>query len=313
MSNEQGKALQVGTNPPRNIEILKANLNAPSVQEQFKNALKDNRDGFVASLIDVYSGDKQLQECDPNAVIMEALKAAVLKLPINKQLGFAYLLVYNNSVKTPTGWIKVPTPTFMIGYKGYIQLAMRTGQYKTLNADIVYEGEVRKVNKLTGELQFDGEKTSDKVVGYFCYFELLNGFNKTLYMTVNQMANHAKRYAPSIPKETTVAQLEALAFKNEVSKTVGWIGNFNGQGLKTVVRNLLSHYGYLSTEMITAFNDEGEPESRREEQLNAHNSTKHLNAEEVKFEEVNTPTSLAEGEKPANEPANVATIENAPY
>ena len=72
---------------------------------------------------------------------------------------------------------------------------MRTGQYRTINADVVYDGELRKVNKLTGEIAFDGERKSDKVIGYFCYFELMNGFSKTLYMTVEQMANHAKRYS----------------------------------------------------------------------------------------------------------------------
>ena len=130
------------------IDVLKSALYAPSVQEQFGNALKEHKDTFVASVIDLYNGDKSLQACNPNAVICEALRAAVLKLPLNKALGFAYIVVFNNSVKDPnTGqWIKVPTPTFVPGYKGYIQLAMRTGQYRTINADFVYEGELRKVN-----------------------------------------------------------------------------------------------------------------------------------------------------------------------
>ena len=177
---------------PRQIDVLKSVLNAPSVQEQFSNALKEHKDAFVASIIDLYNGDTQLQACNPNQVVTEALKAATMNLPINRALGFAYIVVYNNSVRQPDGsWVKVPTPTFVPGYKGYIQLAMRTGQYRTINADVVYEGEVRKVNKLTGEIAFDGEKASDKIVGYFCYFELLNGFSKTLYMTVHDMAAYA--------------------------------------------------------------------------------------------------------------------------
>ena len=201
----------------RPVDLLKATINAPSIQEQFKNALGEHKDTFVASLIDLYTGDKSLQTCKPSAIIIEALRAATLRLPLNKALGFAYIVVYNNSVKVTneqTGreeWIKVPTPTFIPGYKGYIQLAMRTGQYRTINADVVYEGEVRKVNKLTGEIAFDGEKTSDKIIGYFCYFELLNGFSKTLYVTVEDMAAYAKRYSPSVKKETTVAQLIAKA------------------------------------------------------------------------------------------------------
>lgn len=170
----------------KKIDVLKNMLSAPSVVEQFKNALAKNSSTFIASIIDLYNSDSNLQLCEPKAVVMEALKAAVLKLPINKALGYAYIIPYNNSKKDPKtgGYVKVMEPTFQLGYKGYIQLAERSNQYRTINADVVYEGELRKVNKLTGEIAFDGDKTSDKVVGYFCYFELLNGFSKTLYMTV---------------------------------------------------------------------------------------------------------------------------------
>lgn len=244
---------------PKPVDMLKAVINAPSVQDQFKNALGDHKDAFVASLIDLYTGDKSLQTCKPQAIIMEALRAATLRLPINKALGFAYIVVYNNSVKLPDGtWTKVPTPTFIPGYKGYIQLAMRTGQYRTINADLVYEGELRKVNKLTGEIAFDGEKTSDKVIGYFCYFELLNGFSKTLYMSVEDMAKYAKRYSPSVGKSTTVDMLIAKANDGIVAKKVGWEGNFNDMALKTTLRRLLSKYGYLSVEMQSAMANDAE-------------------------------------------------------
>ena len=186
---------------PKRVDVLKNMLNAPSVMEQFNNALAKSAPTFVASVIDLYNGDTNLQQCEPKMVVMEALKAAVLKLPINKALGYAFIIPFNNSVKDDKGnWIKKMVPTFQMGYKGYIQLAMRTGQYRTINADVVYEGELRKVNKLTGEIAFDGEKKSDKVIGYFCYFELLNGFSKTHYMTVEQMAEHAKRYSKGLKK-----------------------------------------------------------------------------------------------------------------
>jgi len=251
---------------------LKKILNADSVQEQFKNALGKNANTFIASVIDLFNSDSKLRECNPNQVVMEALKAAVLKLPINKSLGFAYIIPFNNSYpkKDQYGrdmigqdgkkiWEKKMEPTFQLGYKGYIQLAMRTGQYRTLNADVVYEGELRKVSKLTGEIAFDGEKKSDKVIGYFCYFELLNGFNKTLYVTVEQMAKHAKRYSKGLKKEVTVEQLIALAdmpVSTDDTKTVGWLGNFHSMGVKTVVRNLLGKYGYLSVEMQNAIADD---------------------------------------------------------
>lgn len=265
-----GGAVEPKVNPK--TLALKNVLSTDSVKEQFKNALGKNADTFIASVIDLFNSDSKLRECNPNQVVMEALKAAVLHLPINKSLGFAYIIPYSNSYpkKDEYGrdmigqdgkkiWEKKLEPTFQLGYKGYIQLAMRTGQYRTLNADVVYEGEVRKVSKLTGEIAFDGDKKSDKVIGYFCYFELLNGFAKTLYMTVDQMANHAKRYSKGLKKEITVDQLKALAdlpVSTDDNKTVGWLGNFHSMGVKTVVRNLLSKFGYLSVEMQTAIADD---------------------------------------------------------
>ena len=277
----------------RPIDLFKSVINAPSVQTQFNNALGEHKDAFVASLIDLFTGDKSLQTCKPQMVIAEALRAATLRLPLNKALGFAYIVVYNNSVKNPDGtWTKVPTPTFIPGYKGYIQLAMRTGQYRTINADYVYEGELRKVNKLSGEIAFDGEKKSDKIVGYFCYFELLNGFSKTLYVSVEDMAAYAKRYSPSIGKNITIEQLISKANDGIVSKKVGWEGNFNDMALKTTIRRLLSKYGYLSVEMQNALSkdvEEQEMASRNdiiEEQANKQTIT----IDESSYEEVDTET-----------------------
>lgn len=279
----------------RPIDLLKSVINAPSVQTQFSNALGEHKDAFVASLIDLYTGDKSLQACKPQLVIAEALRAATLRLPLNKALGFAYIVVYNNSIKNPDGsWAKVPTPTFIPGYKGYIQLAMRTGQYRTINADYVYEGELRKVNKLSGEIAFDGEKKSDKIVGYFCYFELLNGFSKTLYVSVEDMAAYAKRYSPSIGKNTTVEQLIAKANEGVVSKKVGWEGNFNDMALKTTIRRLLSKYGYLSVEMQSALSKDSEEQdiASRNDIISEHANTQELNIDSNSFEEVETESDV---------------------
>lgn len=302
------------------IDLLKATINAPSVQAQFKNALGDHKDTFVASLIDLYTGDKSLQTCKPQLVIAEALRAATLRLPLNKALGFAYIVVYNNNIKRKDAngndiinpsthkpiYDKIPTPTFIPGYKGYIQLAMRTGQYRTINTDVVYEGEVRKVNKLTGEIAFDGEKTSDKIIGYFCYFELLNGFSKTLYVTVEDMAAYAKRYSPSVKYETTVAQLIAKANDGIIGKKVGWEGNFNDMAIKTVVRRLLSKYGYLSVEMQNAIARDAEDEamSNRNETLGSANA-QAVDLAAAGYEEVDTETGEIKGggeEQPAPAP-----------
>ena len=157
---------------------------------------------------------------------------------------------------------------------------------------MVYDGELRKVNKLTGEIAFDGERKSDKVIGYFCYFELMNGFSKTLYMTVEQMANHAKRYSKAITsdKDVTVEKLLNLANLpvSPDSNKVGWMGNFHGMAQKTVIRNLLSKYGYLSVEMQNAItNDyEGDETSQRDILTDNYANKQLIDAEDVSFESV---------------------------
>ena len=246
--------------PKKKVDVLTGMLSAPSVMKQFENALGKSANAFLASIIDLYNGDVNLQECEPAEVVKEALKAAILKLPINKSLGFAYIIPFNNSIKVNGAWTKKKTPTFQLGYKGYIQLAMRTGQYRTINADVVYEGELQKVSKLTGEISFEGEKSSDKIIGYFCYFELLNGFSKTLYLTVENIANHAKKYSKGLDKDIPVETLIKLANLpfNPEDKKVGWMGNFHGMAIKTVIRLLLSKYGYLSIEMQEAISHDEE-------------------------------------------------------
>jgi recombination protein RecT len=214
----------------RPIDKLKSILAAQSVQEQFKAVLQENAGAFVASIIDLYNTDHTLQMCDPKNVVMEALKAASLKLPINKQLGFSWIVPYKNKEGQYV-------PTFQLGYKGYIQLCMRTGAYKYINADVVYEGELVKQDKLTGEIEIDpGKRTGDKKIGYFVFIETLNGFRKTLYMSIEEVAKHAQKYSKSFNNKNSV-----------------WATDFDSMALKTVLRLLLSKYGIMSIEMQQAY------------------------------------------------------------
>jgi len=215
----------------RPIDKLKHILAAQSVKEQFEAVLKENAGAFVASIIDLYNTDRTLQLCDPKNVVMEALKAASLKLPINKQLGFAWIVPYRDG---KTGQY---IPAFQLGYKGYIQLCMRTGAYRYINADVIYEGELVKYDKLTGEIEIDPSKrTSDKKIGYFAFIETLNGFRKTLYMTVEEVTKHAKQYSKSFGHASSV-----------------WATDFDAMALKTCLRLLLSKYGVMSVEMQRAY------------------------------------------------------------
>lgn len=245
------------------MDVLKSMLSAGSVQEQFKNALKDNSGPFVASVIDLFNGDSYLQKCDPKAVIMECLKAATLKLPINKSLGFAYIVPYSN------------VPQFQIGYKGLIQLAMRTGQYRIINADTICEGEYQTKNKLTGEFDLSGTATSDKIVGYFAHIEMLNGFSKTLYMTKDKVTAHAKKYS-----------------KAYATPSGPWQKEFDAMAIKTVLRNLLGHYGFLSVDMITAFDNDNDVADQVKEDV-----SNHANSDEIKFDEAEVVTDPKPEEK----------------
>jgi recombination protein RecT len=235
MSKQTGLIQQATTNGKtavaKPIDKLKHILAAQSVKEQFEAVLKENAGAFVASIIDLYNTDRTLQMCDPKNVVMEALKAASLKLPINKQLGFAWIVPYRDS---KTGQY---IPTFQLGYKGYVQLCMRTGAYRYINADVVYEGELVKHDKLTGEIEIDPEKrTGDKKVGYFAFIETLNGFRKTLYMTVEEVTRHAQQYSKSYGNKNSV-----------------WATDFDAMALKTCLRLLLSKYGIMSVEMQRAY------------------------------------------------------------
>ena len=226
MSENNGQQVVV-----KKIDALKQMLEAPSVIEQFQNALQDNSGPFIASIIDLYNGDAYLQNCEPKAVIMEALKAAVLKLPIIKSLGFAYIVPYKNN--------NVLVPQFQIGYKGLIQLAMRTNEYRIINADVVYEGEFLSKNKLTGEFDLSGTQKSETVIGYFAHFEMRNGFSKTLYSPVAKVIAHAQKYS----KSYNVANGP-------------WKKEFDAMAIKTVLRGLLGHWGILSVEMMNTMNDD---------------------------------------------------------
>lgn len=243
------------------VNVLNEMLNGAAIRKQFENSLKANAGTFIASVLELFSSDTKLQQCDPALVIKEAMKAAALRLPINKALGQAFIIPFNNTKKDKDGRkYKVMEPTFQIGYKGLYQLAMRTGQYRIINADVVYEGELRKKSKLTGEVDLDGEKTSDTVVGYFAYIELLNGYQKALYMSVREVATHAKRYSKALQYAdgVTIDSLSELSKLPVVAESgnVGWLGNFHGMAIKTVLRNLLSKYGYLTVELNDALNSD---------------------------------------------------------
>lgn len=206
--------------PALRIESL---INSDAVKKRFQELLGKHAAGFISSVISATKANKALSECEPMSVISAAAIAASLDLPINPSLGFAHIVPYKGIAQ------------FQIGWKGFVQLAMRSGQYKSMNATTVLEGQLVKWNRFTGEMEFQDEAKSDTVIGYLLYFKLNGGFEKYFYMTAEQCEAHGKRYSKSYAKGTGQ-----------------WKENFDSMALKTVVKQGLSKYGTLSIDMRTA-------------------------------------------------------------
>ena len=202
-----------------NINTLQSMLTADLVRSRFNDVLDKGAGAFVTSLLSLVKATPRIASCEPKTIMSAAMTAATLKLPINPNLGFAYIIPYGK------------TATFQVGYKGIIQLAMRTGQYKTINAAPVYEGQIEDVDFITGEI-VRGKRTGDTVIGYISYFRLVNGFEKTLYMTKEEMVAHAKKFSQSYNRDDSV-----------------WKTMFDAMALKTVLKLLISKYGIMSIDM----------------------------------------------------------------
>lgn len=248
------------------VKKFQAVMNNSYYQTLLQNTLKENKGTFTTSLMELATSDEKLLQCAPNALMAEALKAASLHLPLNKQLGQCYILPFKNH--------GVMTPTLVVGTKGYLQLAMRTGKYETINSDVVYEGELKGYDKVTGNLDLSGVRTSNVPIGYFAYMKMKNGFSKLLYMSLDEVCLYAKQYSPTVKfsDKATPATLKELALKQAasgVSDGVGWYSNFESMALKTVLRRLLSKWGELSIENNDILNIDEAPsaEQQRDEEF----------------------------------------------
>ena len=202
---------------------FKLTMRSDGARERFEAILNERAEVFMSSLLSVVSGNDRLQQCDTASILTSAAKAAILNLPIEPSLGFAYIVPFKNDA------------TFILGYKGYIQLAIRTSAYEVINATEIYEGERITENRLTGEIKLNGKRAGDEVIGFAAYFRLNNGFEKFRYMSVDEVHKHAKTYS-----------------KSYGNKRSAWTTNFNDMGMKTVIRQLLSKYGLLSINMQDA-------------------------------------------------------------
>lgn len=208
-------------------------VKADAVTKRVNELLGKRAPQFVTSLVTAVNENTKLATCEPQSVLNAALTAASMDLPINQNLGFAYLIPYKNK----TGEVC----QFQMGYKGFIQLAQRSGYYKTINVTEVKEGEISNRDRLSGEIEFDwiddtAERENAKTIGFVAYFKLLNGFEKSLYMTVEETEAHAQKYSKNYAKWNSGL----------------WKDDFDAMSKKTALKLLISKYGPLNTQLQEA-------------------------------------------------------------
>lgn len=220
-----------------NLQQFNQTITNPKTQAYLEQVLSGKKNAFVNNIVALVSNNTNLQTCEPMSVMFAGLKATALDLPLDPNLGFAYVIPYKNNRENKT------EAQFQIGYKGFIQLAIRSGQFKTINVTEIREGELEVFDLLTGEMKFKAiaNRLSSPVVGYAAYFRLSNGFEKTLYMTKEEVEVHAKKYS-----QTYSSKYEKT---RENSK---WSTDFDAMAKKTVVKLLISKYAPLSVDMINA-------------------------------------------------------------
>lgn len=203
---------------------IQAIVKAPNFQKEAEKVLGQGAPQFLSSVLTLANSDPKISALDPVKLYNTCLMAAALKLPFNSNLGQAYIIPYKGE------------PQLQIGWKGFVQLAQRSGQFKTIGSRAVHEDEIADIDPMTGEIIFGFRlEKRGEVVGYMAYFELLNGFKKNLYMTNAELESHARRYSQTFKSGFGV-----------------WKDNFDAMASKTVIKLLLNKYAPLSIDMQKA-------------------------------------------------------------
>lgn len=217
-------------------------FNSPAVKQKFSEVLDGNGQQFVASLLSIITNNKLLAKATNESIMTAAMKAATLKLPIEPSLGMAYVVPYNRSEKHGDTWIKINEAQFQMGYKGFIQLAQRSGQIRNINCDIVYKEEFLRYDKVYGTLHLKEEQVdSGEVEGYFASLELINGFRKMIFWKKEKVIAHAQKYSKTYDKQI-----------GDFKSGTPWKTEFDAMAQKTLIKELLSKYAPLSTELQEA-------------------------------------------------------------
>ena len=211
-----------------NLPQLKAALNTESIKNKFNEMLGKKSAGFITSITTVVQNSDLLQKAEVNSIILAAAQAASLDLPINPNLGFSAIIPFNDKKNNRC------VAQFQIMRDGWVDLCLRTGQFEYIANEIVYEGELVEKNRFTDTYVFDETKRkSNKIIGYMASFKLVNGYRKTVYMTVEEAKAHGKQYSQTFKKGYGL-----------------WADNFNAMALKTALKMLLKKFAPKSIESI---------------------------------------------------------------
>lgn len=221
---------------------ITAYLTQDAVKNQINNVI-GGKDGqrFISAIVSATNTNPTLQECTNQSILSAALLGESLKLSPSPQLGHYYMVPFNDKEKGKVA-------QFQLGYKGYIQLAIRSGQYKKLNVMAIKEGELEYFDPLNEDIKVNlmidrwDEREQADTIGYYAFFELTNGFRKAIYWSKKQMESHAIKYSPGYKRD-----------KEKRTSWTFWSKDFDGMAYKTMLRQLISKWGVMSIELRNAF------------------------------------------------------------
>lgn len=260
---------------------ISAYLTQDAVKNQI-NSVIGGKDGqrFISSIVSAVTNNPALQECTNQSILSGALTGESLKLSPSPQLGQYYLVPFKDNKKGVT------LAQFQIGYKGYIQLAIRSGQYKKLNVLAIKEGELIKYDPLNEEIEVqliedEEARENAETIGYYAMFEYINGFRKTIYWSKKKMQEHAKKYSQG--------------YKRDLEKGTAWTfwsKDFDAMAYKTMLRQIISKWGVMSIDMIMALDRDmtvGNADTGTYEYVDSEEVPEEIEAEVIEAEAVEAP------------------------
>lgn len=268
---------------------ISAYLTNDAVKNYINSIVGNRTSGFITSIVSAVNANSMIQECTNASIVSAALLGETLKLSPSPQLGQFYLVPYNDKEKGKVA-------QFQLGYKGYVQLAARSGQYKHINVLPIKKGELVKFDALNEEIEVnliedEEERENAETIGYYAFFEYLNGFRKAIYWSKKKMESHALRYSKGY------AAKKGYTF---------WEKDFDAMACKTMLRQLISKWGIMSIELEKAYtadmaiiNEDLTPSYVEDEDITPTNAP-------------NTPDKVVEMPKPTESTPKKAKAENAP-